>query len=759
MSDFLPFIVIGITAGSVYGLAGVGLVLTYRTSGVFNFAHGAIATAGSYLFFELWNELGWPWPVAALSVVVGFGVVLGYLLEHLARRLSHVPAAVTVVATVGLLLAITSAASVRYGSATQTVPTFLPSSSFRFAGVNVGWDQLIIVLVGVIVSAGPVGGPRPDPIRHGRPRAVVDDPTSRAHGLRRQRGSAGRPGCSAARSPSLSGILIAPTIGLNPLLLTFLVVQAFGAAAIGRFQSLPLTFVGGLAIGVAASFGQKYATNFPVLLGLPASVPFIVLFVVLVTARPGSLPTGVSVRRPRLDRLTPMPHAARLSLALWALAIVVILPSVVDTKLPLYTSGAGFVIVFLSLNLLVKVAGQVSLCHAAFVAVGAVAFSRLTVDVGLPWPVALLGAGLVTVPVGFVVALPAIRLSGVYLALATFAFGLLMENLVYRTFLLFGSEGSRVAPRPDLPGVEIGSDRGYFYVAVSLAVVAALVLVVLQRSRLGRLLSALADSPLALTTFGTGVNTTLVLLFCISAFFAGVSGAVLAAGNGTAGPAGIGSFQSLLWIAVIAISGNRLVSSSVVAAVLLAIIPGYLPLEWQEYQPIAFGTAAIITALVAANNFDWVARVKQDLTESIRARSRPPLTARSPGSRVAGSRPLGSAPGPDRVGGGVMTVDATQVQMVDGLAIDDLVVRFGGVTAVDHFSLRAPLGSITGLIGPNGAGKSTTFNSVLRPQSADERHRHVRRRGPHLGARLPPGPRRHRPHLPADRAVRQPVGL
>ena len=208
------------------------------------------------------------------------------------------------------------------------------------------------------------------------------------------------------------------------------------------------------------------------------------------------------------------------------------------------------------------------------------------------------------------------------------------------------------------------------------------------------------------------MNTTLVLLFCISAFFAGVSGAVLAAGNGTAGPAGIGSFQSLLWIAVIAISGNRLVSSSVVAAVLLAIIPGYLPLEWQEYQPIGFGTAAIITALVAANSFDWVARVKQDLTESIRTRSRPPLTARSPGSRRTGSRPLGSAPGPDRVGGGVMTVDATQVQMVDGLAIDDLVVRFGGVTAVDHFSLHAPLGSITGLIGPNGAGKSTTFNSV-----------------------------------------------
>jgi hypothetical protein len=139
-----------------------------------------------------------------------------------------------------------------------------------------------------------------------------------------------------------------------------------------------------------------------------------------------------------------------------------------------------------------------------------------------------------------------------------------------------------------------------------------------------------------LTTFGTGVNTTLVLLFCISAFFAGISGAVLAAGNGTAGPAGIGSFQSLLWIAVIAISGNRLVGSSLIAAALLAVIPGYLPIAWQDYQPIAFGIAALVAALLAASNFDWVARVKQDLVGSTRVHSRSPRVARaeSPGGPV-----------------------------------------------------------------------------------------------------------------------------
>src|SRR5207244_4034128 len=61
--NFLPFIVVGITAGSVYGLAGLGLVLTYRTSGVFNFAHGALATAGSYVFYDLWTKDPVPWPL------------------------------------------------------------------------------------------------------------------------------------------------------------------------------------------------------------------------------------------------------------------------------------------------------------------------------------------------------------------------------------------------------------------------------------------------------------------------------------------------------------------------------------------------------------------------------------------------------------------------------------------------------------------------------------------------------------------------
>ncbi len=652
MSTFLPFIVAGITAGSVYGLAGVGLVLTYRTSGIFNFAHGALATAGAYLFFELWVQHGVPWPVALLVSVAALGAVLGVGMELLARRLSSAPAYVVIVATVGLLLAVEAVASLRYGANTIVLTPFLPTSTFEVAGVRVGYDQLVIVLTGVAVSAGLallLARTRTGIAMRG----VVDDAALMeitgfdARGVRRIAWMLG--GAVAV----LSGVLIAPSFGLDPIRLTFLVVQAFGAAALGRFRNLPLTFAGGLVIGIAAALGQKYASDYTWLLGLPASVPFLVLFAVLVTARPGSLPVTGTVRRRHVDRLTPPPAWARAALATAGLVLLLLVPPLVGSRLPLYINAAGFVIVFLSLGLLVKTAGQVSLCHAAFVAVGAVAFSRFSTDLGLPWPVALLAAGLVTVPIGAVVALPAIRLSGVYLALATFAFGLLMENLLYRTALFFGEQGHRIAPRPVLPGGGPASDTAYFYIAVAIALLCGAALIVLQRSRLGRLLRALANSPLALSTYGAGVTTTLVLVFCISAFFAGVAGGVLATGTQAAGPAGLGSLQSLIWIAVLAISGGSLVGGAVIAALLLAVLPSYLPQGWQDYQTLAFGAAAVLAALVVASGVDWVARLRGDLAGTPRRSGLGPIAART--SRPARRGGMAGRLASKRAGGAEVT--------------------------------------------------------------------------------------------------------
>src|SRR5256884_9446168 len=99
MTDLIPFLGTGAVSGSLYGLAGVGLVLAYRTSGVFNFGHGAVAAAASYVFYTLHVDHGLAWPVAAFISVVLFGFLAGLLMEQITRRLVDAPDAVVVVAT------------------------------------------------------------------------------------------------------------------------------------------------------------------------------------------------------------------------------------------------------------------------------------------------------------------------------------------------------------------------------------------------------------------------------------------------------------------------------------------------------------------------------------------------------------------------------------------------------------------------------------------------------------------------------------
>ena len=101
MSDYVPYLIFGISLGSVYGLAAMGLVLTYKTSGLFNIAQGAISAAGAYAFYELRDDAGLSWPVAALLVLLIFGLGLGFLLERMSSALREVPTAQKVTATIG----------------------------------------------------------------------------------------------------------------------------------------------------------------------------------------------------------------------------------------------------------------------------------------------------------------------------------------------------------------------------------------------------------------------------------------------------------------------------------------------------------------------------------------------------------------------------------------------------------------------------------------------------------------------------------
>jgi ABC-type branched-subunit amino acid transport system ATPase component/ABC-type branched-subunit amino acid transport system permease subunit len=350
---------------------------------------------------------------------------------------------------------------------------------------------------------------------------------------------------------------------------------------------------------------------------------------------------------------------------------------------------------------LVKESGQVSLAQTGFAAVGGVAFAHAAAQWGFPWFVALIFAGVVAAAVGMLVAVPAIRVSGVFLALATLGFGLALQSLLYPTSIMFTKsvDGLPNIPRPSFAQ----TDRRFYFLLVACVAVTALVMLSIRFGRLGRLLRGLADSPLALNTMGTSVNATRVIVFAISAFFAGIAGALYGSffqGIGLETPI-FQPVQALQLFAIVMLVAGGTPWYAVQAGIALEVLPAYFS-RWfpttniSAYVSLLFGLSAVGVALQADRPLLMLPGRLKAFCEQFRR------TKAAAGPAETRLRPEGQ-----------------------GLRVEEVSVRFGGVAAVSYLSLEAPFGQITGLIGPNGAGKTTTFNAcsgLIRPATGRIRY-------------------------------------
>jgi ABC-type branched-subunit amino acid transport system ATPase component/ABC-type branched-subunit amino acid transport system permease subunit len=346
--------------------------------------------------------------------------------------------------------------------------------------------------------------------------------------------------------------------------------------------------------------------------------------------------------------------------------------------------------------------------------VGAVAFGHFS-NSGVPWLLALLLAGLVAVPVGAIVAIPAIRLSGVFLAIATFGFGILLEQMLYTTTIMFGPTTAGVkAPRPNISigGWHLYTDTGFYYVLLIFVVLTVVALLAVQRGRMGRLLGGLADSPLALETHGATTNVLKVLVFCIAAGLAAIAGALLASTFHFAIGSEYGSLQSLTLVALLVITVMGDPWYGVIAAIAYTVIPGYV--TWHNintYLEIVFGVFALMFALRAGKAPTVPAALRSILDRLGGRREERELSTAEVRTVLAQATAteVASAQADREVA--AARADGPVRPTVPGLEVRDLSVHFGGVGAVQDLSLEAPMSRITGLVGPNGAGKTTTFNA------------------------------------------------
>ena len=590
MAIFLSFTVVGLVAGCVYALIATGLVVTYNTTGVFNFAHGAIAMFGAYSFWQLWQDWGWPAPLALLVVLFVLAPAFGLLIERLLMRpLRGAPVDLTLVVTLGLLLFLVGLAQVIWDpNQVRNLPSFFNGSGFRLGYVQVTWHEVVAVIatIGIAVGLRVMFNRTRTGIAM---RAVVDSPDLLAM-------AGGRPiriqqlawmlSCSIA---ALAGILLAPIARLDILLLTLLVVDGYAAAIIGRLRNLPLAVAGAMAIGLGQFYIAGYAEADWVK-RIQYVIPMVVLFAVLILLPQDRLRTASFS-----GAIAPRVAGLRSSIVWGAILVVgTVLVSGGLSGPDLRTAANGFALalVLLSLLLLTGYGGMVSVCQLTFVGLGAVAMGRVGGDsgslLGVLAAIGLAGA------VGLLLALPTLKMRGLYLALATFAFAAVMDQAVFTQ--IFGTGGNQVVARPHIPGIPTSSDRAFLILCSVVFTVAAIGVLTYRRSSLGRRLVAVNDSPAACATLGVNVNYTKLLVFTASAAMCGLAGVLYGGVTKQVDAQGFVALLSLVALLLARIGGINTATGVLIGAFVFALFPTFVP-----HLPHLLSNQFLLTGIAAVS--------------------------------------------------------------------------------------------------------------------------------------------------------------
>jgi ABC-type branched-subunit amino acid transport system ATPase component/ABC-type branched-subunit amino acid transport system permease subunit len=332
-------------------------------------------------------------------------------------------------------------------------------------------------------------------------------------------------------------------------------------------------------------------------------------------------------------------------------------------------------VVGIGLNVLLGLTGQVSFGHVGFYALGAYSVAILTVGAGWSFAAALVVAALVSGLVGALLALPALRVRGPYLAMVTIAFGFIIEHAAVEWRAVTGGQnGIMGIPAPGGIG-----ERGVALASLALAALATLTFAWLSRSRWGAAMRAVKDSELAAESIGLNPVTIKTAAFTLSAIYAGIAGAFFAPLSGFVTPSTFAFSQSILFVLVVIIGGAGSVAGPLVGAAIVVLLPEALA-GLAEYRLLFFG-ALLLAVLWAAP--DGVVGSLQRLVFRRRA------------PRTAQARELTLAP-----------------MRRAGLSARGLSISFGGVRAARDVSFEAAAGAVTSLIGPNGAGKTTVLNML-----------------------------------------------
>lgn len=625
MSQFLLFALLGLGSGAIIATVALGLVLMHRASGVINFAHGALAMYAIYVYLSLRDQGRLILPIPAVGAI-GLGGTLGfapafaiavlstaamgalvYLLVF--RFLESAPVLAQIVATVGLLLAISGLVQLHFPSelsAPLYAPQVLPTDNVvSIAGVSVQADQF--VLCGLAIFATGVLAAVYRYTTFGlATRAAAASPKGVQMIGRDPRLIALGNWVLAGALAGVFGVLVAPLISIAPNDVVLLVVPSLAAAMLAGFRSFWVACFTGLAIGVAQSELVNLQANHPSLpQGLEAVAPLIVIIAVAFVRG------HTTLRRddPAQDRLprSPRPvHPGRAALVCLILGALALGLTSGDVRLGLIVSLISAV-VCLSMVLVTGYLGQVSLMQLTFAGMGGLLVSALVAKAGVPFPLApllaLVGAG----ALGLLVGVPALRVRGTSLAVVTLSAAVVAEQLIFPSSVLSGGVQGNAVRAPTILGVNFNILSGAYpglpfaLLVLVFATLAAAGVANLRRSPSGVRLLAIRANERAAASSGINLAQTKLVAFTLAALLAGLAGVLFAYQQVRLSTGSFGVFPSLLFLAFAYLGGITSVSGAMIAGLL---IPGGLVLtllgklgDVGQYQSVAVGVLVMAIAV------------------------------------------------------------------------------------------------------------------------------------------------------------------
>lgn len=690
--DLLVFGIFGLAAGSGIALVSLGLVLTYRASGILNFAQAAFVMAGAYVYYALRVEAELPGWVAVAGAVLACGLGGLVIFWTVIGPLRHSGALVRVIGTLAIVAILQSVVTIIYGVQARTVPGWLPDGSLELAsGASVGQDRLWIFGIAVVLTL--ILGYVYRRTAFGRvTSAVAESVRSTAILGHSPDAIASLNWAISAALAGLAGTLIAPIGVLTPSSLLVLIIPALAAALLGQFTSFGVTLGAALGIGVL----QSWITNYSDDTGLQSAVPFVIIILVLVVRG-----RGLPLRDHIYDSL-PRVGTGRIRwvpLLVGTLAGVALIQWVIPTtSVPAVSATVGLATICLSVVVITGYAGQLSL--AQYVLAGLAGFMAAKLTAHLPFLLAVIAAVALAAIVGVLIGLPALRTRGAVLGVVTLGMGQVIYEMVLNNTDVNGGILGVPVNSPELFGWSIDPlfyPERYAIVCLLILVVLFIIAANIRRGAVGRRLLAVRSNEVAAASLGVSTVESKLYAFAVSAVIAAVGGVMFAFLQTSVIAGQFTPLGSINIVVVTVVGGIGMVGGSLLGATLLpgTIFDQLLNISAvNTYLPLAGGLLLLLVLRTNTSGMFEMNRLQLVwLATVVRSRvgKRGPISPAAP-----------------------VTYESDEVIRVTprNLQVNDLEVDFSGVIAVNHVDLTVGPGQIHGLIGPNGAGKTTLIDGV-----------------------------------------------